>query len=80
MLNYIESKRGLRGENESDNKKMGTLSILEQHFKTLSQRFSKINDLYVFVFTKNKTKLGYYKSKWPLVRFLDIEDFSTLYL
>lgn len=77
---YLESKRGLHGESQQDNNKMLALSELTEQFGLVKNKFGLINDLKVFVFTNSPTKLSYYKSKWPLINFLNISLFSSTFL
>lgn len=77
---FLESKRSLEAKDKHLQKKLSKLSALKKHFDTSNKKFSLSNNMYIFAFTNNPTKLNFYKTTWPDMSFLGITEFKLKYI
>ena len=77
---YIESKRGILGEDEVAKNKLEVLGELSEHLRKVCLGYEYDHVLKVFVLTfDDSRKMEYYRNKFPNVDFLGIESFIDDY-
>ena len=65
---------GLRANNEKDNAKMKSIAGLKSCLENLNIVTSSDRAVHVCMFTNTEGRMNFYRSSWPTVSFLSLDE------